>query len=298
MCSLCRFAALAVALTASLALADDPKWVYGKPEDTKGAAVWKSNVQAGLLVSTGNARSVSASAGGLIARSDGVNKVELDANGSYIQSVLPVAIKDPTTGKAVGIDEESKITTQLWNTKLRYDRFLTGHDAVFAAGVATGNIPAGIRVAAGAQLGYSRQLVKNALHDLAVEGGYDFTYQRNLIPPELSIHSLRLFLGYNLTVSKTFGFQAGVEGLFNLTNLPGYYESPMVRPFGNTRVNANAAVTAKVWKNLSFQASWLMKYTTDPAPVVLTGVANGPGFEPRAQRLDTITNLSLVLTLL
>ncbi len=289
-------------LAATPAWADDPKFVYSTQEDTKGKVIWKSSVQAGLVLNTGNANSFAFTAGGTASMLDGWNKLQLDVNGSYARSTV---IGADVPGGGTVIDNDSEIThtsttsAELWNIKLRYDRFLSKNNSIYATGFASGNRPAGIIVATGGQVGYSRQLYVSDMHLLVAELGYDFTYQENVSGPTLDIHSLRMFAGYTITLSKEVGIATGVEILGNLNSLPGYTPNTTVGAFGNTRVNASAALNARIWKNIGFQLSFLARYTNNPAPLpAFAGFTYAADFVPRAQRLDTVTSLSLVITLL
>ena len=293
--------ALGLVGLATPAWADDPKFTYGQQEDTKGKVVWKAAVQAGLVLNTGNANSFAFTAGGTGSMTDGWNRLQLDVNGSYARSTV-IGVDLPTGAVIDNEDEITHTTTtsaELWNLKLRYDRFLSKNNSIYATAFASGNRPAGIIVATGAQVGYSRQLFKSDMHLLVAELGYDFTYQENVSGPTLDIHSLRMFAGYTITLSKEVGIATGVEILGNLNSLPGYTPSTTVGAFGNTRVNANAALNARIWKNIGFQLSFLARYTNSPAPLpAIAGYTFADGFVPRAQRLDTVTSLSLVITLL
>jgi putative salt-induced outer membrane protein YdiY len=288
---------------ATPAWADDPKFTYGTQEDTKGKVIWKSAVQAGLVLNTGNANSFAFTAGGTASMLDGWNRLQLDVNGSYARATA-ISAADTNMSGFIDPNEISHTTStsaELWNLKLRYDRFLSKNNSIYATAFASGNRPAGIIVATGAQVGYSRQLIKTDMHLLVAELGYDFTFQDNVTPNTLNldIHSLRMFAGYTITLSKEVGIQTGVEILGNLNSLPGYTPNTTVGAFGNTRVNANAALNARIWKNIGFQVSFLARYTNNPAPLPNFGTLGfAAGFTPRAQRLDTVTSLSLVITLL
>jgi hypothetical protein len=83
-----------------------------------------------------------------------------------------------------------------------------------------------------------------------------------------------------------------------LNSLPGFQLGTTVDPFGATRLNSSAALTARLWKNIAFQVSFLAKYTTNPAPIPKFSIPFAAGFVPTAERLDTVTSLSLVITLL
>jgi putative salt-induced outer membrane protein YdiY len=296
-----RLVFLVAALASSRALADDPKWTYGKMEEVKKVE-WKASVNAGMLLNTGNANTLAFSAGASASRNDGKNKVQLDVGGTYARATV-ITAHDDNGDNLIQQDEihrDTSTTAQLWNIKLRYDRFLSLNNSLYGAGFATGNVPAGIQVAGGAQLGYSRQIVKNDMHLWTAEIGYDYTFQDNVTGPNLSIHSARAFSGYTVTLSKDVGLAFGLEVLCNLNELPGFQPMQTVGSFHDTRVNGNAALTARLWKNIAFQVSFLAKYTTDPAPLPLFG---GVKFDPSmgvplAQPLDTVTSLSLVVTLL
>jgi hypothetical protein len=296
-------------LGSTRAFAADPKWEYGKAEEVK-AVIWKAVINSGLVLNTGNANTLAFSAGASASRMDGSNKIQLDVGGTYARATLLTAAPHDANGGAPGttpmlvvgpgdIKRTPSTTAALWQLKLRYDRFLTKNNSLYAAGLVSGNVPAGINVAGGAQVGYSRQLLKTDMHLVVAEIGYDYTYQNNVTGPNLSIHSGRLFTGYTLTLTKDIGLSAGVEVLCNLNPLPGYQPNTTVSPFSDTRVNGSAALTARLYKNIAFQVSFLAKYTTDPAPLPpFMAAPFQMGFVPLAEPLDTVTSLSLVVTLL
>src|SRR5690242_21471662 len=53
------------------------------------------------------------------------------------------------------------VTTEMLQGRLRYDRFLTGYNSVYIAALASRDTPAGKKLAAGGQVGYSRRLYKS-----------------------------------------------------------------------------------------------------------------------------------------
>ncbi len=294
-----RIVLLALVLLPSARAFAELKWTYGKLEEVKKVE-WKSSVQAGLVLNTGNANNLAFTAAGSGSRNDGKNRLQLDIGGTYARATL-VSATDANMSGAIDegeIDYKSSVTAALWGVKLRYDRFLTANNSLYVAGFASGNEPAGIRVLGGAQIGYSRQLLKTDFQLLVTEIGYDYTFQDNVSGRDLNMHSARLFAGYTLTLSKNVGVALGFEALCNLNSLPGFQPNTTVDPFGATRLNANAALTARLWKNISFQVSFLAKYTTNPAPIPPLSIPFAAGFVPTAERLDTVTSLSLVITLL
>lgn len=293
---------VSLALFASAAFAQDPKFDKPKAEEAKekDKIVWKASINAGLVLNTGNANNVAFTAGAMASMLAGRNKLQLDVGGTYARAT---ALSADDTDASGTIDSNEIVRTQstsaaLWSLKLRYDRFLSLKDALYLAGVASGNKPAGVNVAGGVQAGYSRTLFKNEMHLVLAELGYDFTYQDNVTGIDLSLHSLRLFAGYTLTFSTNVGLVLGVEALGNLNTIDGYAAGTKVKAFGNTRINGSAALNAKLWKNIAFQVSFLAKYNTNPAPRAPFALPYTAGFVPRAEKLDTVTSLSLVVTLL
>jgi hypothetical protein len=277
----------------------EPTWTYGKLEEVKKVD-WKASLQGGLVLNTGNANTLAFTVAGTGSRNDGKNRLQLDAGGTYARATV-VSATDVNGNKVIDegeIDYKSSVTAALWNVKLRYDRFLTPNNSLYVAGFASGNEPAGIRVAGGVQTGYSRQILKTEIQLLVAEAGYDYTFQDNISAVDLNIHSARLYTGYTLTLSKDVGVAAGLEVLCNLNSLPGFKAGTTVDAFGATRLNANAALSARLWKNNAFQVSFIAKYTTNPAPMPAFAIKFADGFVPLSQKLDTVTSLSLVVTLL
>src|SRR5262245_16177983 len=94
-------------LAAAPALAADPKWEYGKQDEVKKVE-WKASAQLGFIITTGNANSVSVSAGGVGSRYDGWNKISLEVAGSYAKSTILVG-NDKNMDTAIGPDEIERI---------------------------------------------------------------------------------------------------------------------------------------------------------------------------------------------
>lgn len=299
---------LALLAFSAAAQADDPKFVYGKYEEKKDVE-WKASASAGLLLTTGNANQVSFSAAAMASRHDGKNKLQLDVNGAYARATVISANDGGDGTKANGtidnsneISRESKTSTALWNVKLRYDRFFSANNAGYITGFAWGNEPAGKTVVAGAQVGYSRQAFKNDMHLLVAELGYDFSYERlgntpATVSPNYYLHSLRLYLGYTLSLSKDTSFLVDVEYLGNMNPFDGPYSS-RVGAFEDSRVTGRASLTTRIWKKLAFRIQFTAKFDNVPAPLPSLSVPFAAGFVPAAEKLDTITDASLVVNFL
>lgn len=290
--------ALAVPVAAG---AQEPKFEYGKPEDLKDvkAVEWKASASAGLILSTGNSRSLAFSGSANISRKDGDNKFTLDAAGAFARSELLIAVDSNGNG-TIGPDEiirETQTTTKNWNTKLRYDRFFGDANSAFLAGRIGADEPAGKNLFGGFQLGYSRRLYKDDVHEVIGEIGYDFSYESYAAAtPSLAIHSLRAFAGYNAKLTKDTAFLANVEALFNVNS-----ESTStgdVSAFDDTRLNFKVQLTTKLFERIDFRFSFIAKYDNAPAPLPPFSIPFDAGFIPLADKLDAITEAAIIVSFL
>ena len=154
-----------------------PKFELPKPPEAAKApppdVAWKVQSKGGLLLTSGNSRSQTATLqpgwlppGGeqqaVPQRRAGLRA--LDAVG---RRDLTRPVRTPTAierGPAV-------TTTNHWITKGRYDRFFTLNNAGYVLGQLGADKIAGKRLYGGGQLGYSRQLLKNEQHTIVAEAG-------------------------------------------------------------------------------------------------------------------------------
>ena len=297
-------ASLLVGLSGT-ARADEPKFQFDKAEKLE-KTLWKASAQAGLLLATGNANALTVSAGGSLLRNDGKNKFALDVDGRFGR-VTTYAANDVNGNQKIDsydeIKTDTKVNTQFWAVKLRYDRFFSANNLGYVSAQVMGDEPAGKRLFGCAQIGYSRQVVKTDRNELLAELGYDFTFVQFANPPtggpdQLLIHSLRGFLGYGLTLSKDTALSAALEGLFNLNSLnaPGYADP--VGAFGDIRVNFKTALTTKLHKNISFRFAFTTRFDNVPAPRNALSLPYTDGFVPLAEKVDTLSEASLIVNFL
>jgi Protein of unknown function, DUF481 len=309
------FVALALALVARQAAAQtNPKFDYAKPEEVK-VVEWKSQAKGGLLVTTGNSSTTNGSVGASVSRKEGSNKLALEGNLAYGKSrITSATTPDTTMPNQVLLQNHTIETTNNWQAKGRYDRFFTLNNAGYALGQAGADKIAGKSFAGGGQIGYSRQLVKDAKNLLVAEIGYDFSYERYIQVPmktldPVSIHSARVFVGETLKLSDATGITGSLEALFNLnkegaainvsTNTPG------VDAFKDTRVNGKLGLTTTLRKSLSIGVGFTLKYDQNPAPrpqpagLPATAVVTyGPDTGPFSDKVDTQTEVTLIYTFL
>lgn len=294
-----------VALGEASALAQaDPKFAYGtkeqKEELEKAELVeWKALAQAGFIMLTGNSRATTVAASAAASRKANRNKFALDAGGAYARSSIFLALDQNGNGtiEENEISRPAQTTTRMWNTKARYDRYLTIADALYAALGFAGDKPAGKELVANGQLGYSRLVYGDEVHQLLAEAGYDYTHEELVAGNDLDIHSLRGFAGYSGKLSPDTGVDGSVEGLFNVNELDSPTGGTIDR-FEDNRVTSKLALTTKMYENVSFRFGFEARYDNAPSPRPPLAVPYAPGFVPLAEELDTKTEATLIVNFL
>lgn len=303
----CLLASLLIsAVVPAAARADEPKFEFAKPEEINGVkdikdVEWKAQAAAGLVLTTGNSRSFAVTGSINASRKDGNNKVGLEAAAAFARSeTLVFADKDMSgTVSADELDRQTQTTAENWVAKLRYDRFFADTNSAFASGRIGADELAGKELFGGGQVGYSRQLVKNEHHELVAEAGYDFTYESYVNPTAeaLAIHSARLFAGYLGKLGEETGLSVSIEALFNLNNetVPGGEATA----FEDTRLVGKAAITTKLAKRFDLRVAATAKFDNTPAPLpAFAMVPFAAGFTPLADKLDFITEVQLIVSIL
>ena len=315
-------AVLALLLLAAPASAQgNPTFTYGKPEEIKVGAPppppveWKAQAKGGLSITTGNSQTTNGSVGIAISRKESGNKFSLDGTMMYGRSNLPVARvqptpADPTMNEIFAIDRNAVTTTNNWLTKARYDRFFTANNSGYLSGLAAADRIAGKSFAGGGQIGYSRQLVKNDVHLLVSEIGYDLSHERYVPQPSrvldpVSIHSARLFVGETMKMSPTSGAIASVEALLNLNREASALNvntgTPGVSAFHDTRVVGKLGLTTTLFARLSVAFGFTARYDQNPPPRPIpsgtpSGIAYAAGFLPFSDKTDTLAEATLIYT--
>lgn len=293
-------AALASAAVSSSARADDPKFQFGKAEEVEKVkdVEWDAAAEVGVVFTTGNSETTTLSGGLKASRKTGYNKIAVESGLTYARSGLRVLADENGNGL---IDNESEIRTQSSVTantlasKVRYDRFLTKHNSLYAAALAARDVPAGKDAVLGGQVGYSRQIHKSKTGEAVAELGIDYSHEDLVAGSSVSIVSARGFLGFKGDMTEGTTLDTSIEVLTNLN------EETLATRMGepatlgeDTRVNGKAAISAKIGANLAFQSSIEMKYDRRPGPLALKNLAMG--FVPEASSMDTIMKASLIYT--
>jgi putative salt-induced outer membrane protein len=293
------FCLAALAAASGPAYAGDPKFEYGKADEVAKVAgtEWDAAAELGVVFTTGNSETTTLAAGVKASRKTGQNKLAVEGSVTYAragQLVLNDRDGNGTIDDATEIQTITAITAETLAGKIRYDRFLTAHNSLFVAALASRDLPAGKESVVGAQLGYSRQLYKSAHGEAVGEFGYDYSHENLVKGPPLSIHSGRAFVGYKGELAPGAALDTSLEVLTNFN-----HEDLATRKDGagfaeDTRVNGKAAIAAKIGANLAFQSSIEMRFDNRPAPLALKNL--NPMFVPEASSFDTIMKVSLIYT--
>jgi len=298
-----------------------PTFTFGKPEEIKVGAPppppveWKALAKGGMSITTGNSQTTNGTAAVSVSRRESNNKFSFDAAAAYGRSsVLAAQVgPDPNNGNmpaVLGVQRNTATTTNNWVTKARYDRFLTANNSGYASALAAADQIAGKTFAGGGQVGYSRQLVKNDLHLLVSELGYDFSYERYVQQPmrtldPITIHSARLFVGETMKLTPASGLTGSIEALFNLNRegkaLDASTGNTGVSAFHDTRLVAKLGLTTTLFARLSVGLGFTLRYDQNPPPRPIppgtaAGLMYGVGIQPFSDKSDTLTEATLIYT--
>lgn len=240
------------------------------PEEAKDTT--EADISAGALLSTGNARSLSATSAGKFRLRRTVNQFSAAAAINYARS-------------AASPDDDVETTVENYQGKLRYDRFVSGSFAVFLALSARRDRFQGLDLRLNLDPGVAYYFVDDKKQQLWVELGYDLQYDvrrdENITAAALdgtvldkaeTRHNGRAFAGYSNDVSETVSFNTGVEFLKD------------VETSENWRLNWDAALSSSIGSGFSVATTFSLKYDNNPLPKVKT--------------TDTVTAISLVYKLL
>ncbi len=216
---------LAAALVPGLAVAQAPAADTQHAERVAARADEddvRLTLTAGSALTYGNARNFAVNLGG-----DFLVRMGQHAFTAQIQWVYGLAsLRDTATMVfSPWADSANNLT---W--KLRYDFFITPDDALFIAHRGRRDPFAALEPRIGAQIGYARNFFREENHRMWGEIGYDFTYDHfpmalqvgvddmnmPVLSTDRSLHSLRLFIGYENRLNEVLTYVTGLEALMRL----------------------------------------------------------------------------------
>lgn len=276
------------------AIAQEPTFTFTKPEpETVDRVVWRSSVQLGLSMKSGNTDSIGGSVAARGSRRTGSTRISAELRGAYARSQVQIAAESngiPGIGPSE-IRTVAQTTSEAWESRLRLDRYFGGLNSIYAAAAAAGDRPAGKTLQAGGQIGYARALALSQTQGFTVELGYDVAHEAFVAAePTRTSQSARVFLGHQLTPTERVELRSSVDLLANLAAEPGVRAriGPLEHRRALGRVEADVKVNGAATVGLRIRTRY------DSAPPPLPPVAGNPfepGFAPAGERFDTTAEL-------
>ena len=240
------------------------------PKVTTAPEGTTASLSAGGLSSTGNSRMVAVTGSGAFDWRGGANGVGASLVGNY--------------GKSAPPDGEMETTTENFQGRVRYDRYLIDDLSLFMLVTGRHDRFQGLAFRLNLDPGVKYLFVNRPATALWVEAGYDFQYDtrtaearevrddmdmliERLAKTETD-HSARLFLGFRHAFNDATALTNGIEYLQSFVESERY------------RFNYDVLFTAKVWGELALGVGFNARF--DNAPL------------PEKKKLDTTSTLSLV----
>ena len=291
-----------------------PTYEFGKVPEKVKPVEWKVQAKGGVADHHRRLADRTGNLGLTGSRQQGINKLSLEASVAYGRSniLAPVLETNMAARRADARRRRGPRPTSWRPGPLRsfHHRRTT---SAYALGQLGADKMAGKKLVGGGQVGYSRQLIKNDMHTAVAELGYDFSYESYVPQPGKTHHAGGHPLGAGLRGRAVQADQgrraspASVEALFNLNKEKALTPStPPAPPTAWTRSRTRASparlgLTTTLCKSLSFGFGFTVKYDQNPAPRAAAPPARplrDPGFQPFADKVDTLTEATLIYTFL
>ena len=161
------------------------------------------------------------------------------------------------TGHYLGTQSNGVESARNWGLGLRYERILSEKFSVFASESLESDIFAGYLQRYNTDVGGKTEIVKTEDFNWISEGGYRYTTENRLNPPNANSHFVRLYTELNRAWTKSFSTRYWLEVLPNLTDSQAY------------QVNSELSLSAVLTSLLSLKTAYGIKYNHLPAPGVL-----------------------------
>jgi putative salt-induced outer membrane protein YdiY len=240
------------------------------PKVTKVPAGTTASLSAGGLSSSGNSRLVAFTGSGAYDWRGDANGIGASLVGNYGKSALP--------------DSEMETTTENFQGRIRYDRYVIDDASVFLLVTGRHDRFQGLAFRLNVDPGFKYLFVNRPSTQLWAEAGYDFQYdtrtdEARQVRDEMGVltatldehetdHSARLFLGFKHAFNDATALANGMEYLQSFVDGERY------------RFNYDVLFTAKVWGDLALGVGFNARF--DNAPL------------PDKEKLDTTSTMSLV----
>lgn len=154
-------------------------------------------------------------------------------------------------------------TARNWNSRWRYDYYVTRMDALYVAQRHRWDTFAGLYTRLQNQAGYLRNFLKNDSHHLWGEVGYDLTWDSLFtIDPTTMVrtngtaivHAARVFVGDDSQFNEHVKLRTGAEALFNFQDA------------NDIRVNAYLGVTTSFTEHFKLEIMFTVLFDNVPVP--------------------------------
>lgn len=228
-------------------------------------------VSAGGFLSTGNARSLAFTSAGQVKVRRGENQYSADVAANFAEAAVSPLV-DPEK------------TVENYQGRVRYDRFLSKHWALFVSESGRHDKFQGLDLRLNFDPGVAYYFIVEPKQHLQLEAGYDLQYDLRsdeaiaesaadgiAVEKAEVRHAARFFAGYDNSLNDFVTFDTGLE---------------YIQAFANTdnfRLNWVTGVTSAFTTSFSFATTFTLRYDNNPLPGI--------------EKLDTITALSLVYTM-
>jgi putative salt-induced outer membrane protein len=240
-----------------------------KAEEAKDAT--EAKIQAGALMSTGNSRTLAATATGTFRMRRSANELSAAVAANYARA-------------AADRDSSSETTVENYQGKLRYDRFVSEQVALFLGLSARRDRFQGLDLRLNLDPGVAYYFVDRKEMQFWGELGYDLQYDvrrdenieeaaldGEIVDKTDTRHSARAFLGYRHTLNDNVSFNTGLEYLQGIPDTEFW------------RLNWDVGLTAAIDERFSLATTFSLRYDNAPLPELAT--------------TDTQTAISLVYQL-
>ncbi|MGC4087831.1 MAG: DUF481 domain-containing protein [Polyangiaceae bacterium] len=226
-------------------------------EDAKDTT--EMTINAGGLVAGGNAKSLAATASSKLRLRRGLNQLSAAVAANYGEAA-PKGQGDMQT------------TVENFQGKVRADRFLADHFAVFIAMSGLRDRFLGLRLRLNLDPGLAYYVLDEAKHRLWIEGGYDLQHDfrrgdaiaaalaktgQQLDRSEVR-HSGRLFVGYDNSLTENITVTTGLEYLQAFKDTDNY------------RINWDLGLNSRIGGNFSIATTLNVRYDHNPLPDIKT----------------------------
>jgi putative salt-induced outer membrane protein YdiY len=253
--------------------ADTPTQLTERAQETAPTEdVTNWSLTGGFVLNTGNTQSWTATTGTNFQLVRGPHAFLLESAFNMSRAALP---KD---------DVPYQTNARNWNSRVRYDYFITPLDAAYVSIRHRWDTFAGLETRLQNQIGYLRNFFRADNHRFWGEVGYDLTYD-NLWPDPLIdeatmlpldgtvlVHAGRVFLGYSNHLNEHVLFETGGEALFNF------------QVGKDIRFNYDARLVSQLAKRLELELRFRLLFDNGPVPGNV--------------KLDTTTTANLIVTLI